>query len=371
MVRDTPPELAFEGALKGKNFHFVVKDCRVYRIEGQAGTMKAVMVARPAFNLISACHAQSLSVEKGAVTAILLEWSFGAGACCSEGGEYRTTDGHVWVQISDNHLEPIQKKALIKKASEGSAQAAFDLGYTFYTELNYSDALHWFDKAAGLGDARMAYEIAILFRDGDIGFRDGKKMISYLQKAAKRGLDLAQMELGTSYLQGTSIEQDVAKATYWYEQAAKTGNAKAQFTLSTLYGERARGFEQASMTADGKIDEMDAALSSDNHKALYWLCQAALQSYGDAQLALGRAYGTGAMGLPVSSKERRFWLQWAADDGLEEAQEELATPWYYGVKTRIKELFEPSVEGCRTPRSTAIPVDSEVSSPQKAEFEVR
>ncbi|MDR6919027.1 hypothetical protein J2X66_005932 [Pseudomonas sp. 3296] len=288
MVRDTPPELTFEGELKGTFVHFVVQGCRIYRIDGQTEGMRAVMVVRPEFNLISACHRQYLNAEKDSVSVILGEWSFGAGACCSEGGKYRTTDGRVWIQISDNNLVPIEKRALIKKAGQGNARAAFDLGYTFYSEQNYANALRWFDEAAGLGDAGIALEIANLCRDGDIGFRDRKKMIFYLQKAAQMGMDLAQMELAASYLQGTDIAHDVKKAKYWYEQAAKTGNAKAQFTLGTLYGESSRGIEQAQMKAYGRINEGDVALVAENHKALYWLCQAIFQYYGEAQLALGK-----------------------------------------------------------------------------------
>ena len=250
-----------------------------------------------------------------------------------------------------------QEMTWIQKAREGDVQAAFNLGYTYYTQQNYSGALRWYGKAAELGNARAAFEIAILYRDGDVGEPDEKIMISYLQQAAKRGLDLAQMELGFSYLQGTGVEQDVMKAMYWYEQAAKQGNAEAQYTLSTLYWTDTRGIEQAAMEADGSMNEMDAAYSSNDRKAAYWLCQAALQHHGQAQFTLSQIYGSGDHNVAVDSKQSRLWLQNAANSGLEEAETELLDvndPWYASFGVWASEFLGRSPENATCPNIAII-----------------
>lgn len=252
-----------------------------------------------------------------------------------------------------------QELVLIEKANRGDANAAFNLGYTYYTQQNYPGAIRWYGKAAELGNARAAFEIAIIYRDGLQGKPDMKKMISYLQQAAKQGLVLAQTELAVSYLQGTGVDKNQQTAMYWYEQAAKQGDAEAQYYLSHLYWNNTQDSQDGFMdsdgqsyrvTADGVTIKIDPRYESNDKKAVYWLCQAAEQNYGDAQLELSQLYGhewgTRSGDIIVNIKQRDLWLQKAADNGVEQAKQELANnmnvPWYTAAEKWAKGLFEPT-----------------------------
>lgn len=240
-----------------------------------------------------------------------------------------------------------QEMALIKKADEGDVAAAFNLGYTYYTQQNYPGAIRWYGRAAELGNDRAAFEIAIIYRDGLLGEPDQKKMIKYLTLATKHGLDLALMELAASHLQGTGVKQDVKTAMYFYEKAAQKGNAEAQFALSKLYWSADRGVEDAFASADGQLDEWDARYSSDDRKAGYWLCQSAQQNYAPAQYALSYAYGFGQGDIPLDQKQRKLWLHKAAANGSEQAQQEIANSsvaWYTAAERWAKKLFETTPE---------------------------
>lgn len=252
-----------------------------------------------------------------------------------------------------------QELVLIEKANKGDASAAFNLGYSYYTQQNYPGAIRWYGKAAELGNARAAFEIAIIYRDGLLGEPDMKKMISYLQQAAKQGLVLAQTELAVSYLQGTGVDKNEQTAMYWYEQAAKQGDAEAQYYLGHLYWKKQDiqiGFMDSDgqsyrVTADGITIKIDPRYESNDKKAVYWLCQAAEHNYGDAQLELSHLYGheyaIGAKSgdIMVNIKQRDLWLQKAADNGVERAKQELANnsvPWYTAAEKWAKDLFEPT-----------------------------
>ncbi|WP_141234468.1 MULTISPECIES: hypothetical protein [unclassified Pseudomonas] len=103
LLRDVPPELAFEGALLGKPVHFVVQDCKVYRINGALKNREALLVVEPEFYpFFTVCDRQFLKAEGAAVTVWLGRMAFGAGGCCATGGTFRTTDGRVWKKISND-----------------------------------------------------------------------------------------------------------------------------------------------------------------------------------------------------------------------------------------------------------------------------
>lgn len=103
LLRDVPPELAFEGALQGKAVHFVVQDCKVYRINGALKNREAFLVVEPeSYPFFTVCDRQFLKAEGAAVTVWLGRMAFGAGGCCATGGTFRTTDGRVWKKISND-----------------------------------------------------------------------------------------------------------------------------------------------------------------------------------------------------------------------------------------------------------------------------
>lgn len=65
---------------------------------------------------------------------------------------------------------------------------------------------------------------------------------------AKRGVVLAQTNLGYMYSLGEGVEQDLEKSAWWFLQAAQSGSTAAQLTVGALafHGE---GVERSSVEA--------------------------------------------------------------------------------------------------------------------------
>lgn len=227
---------------------------------------------------------------------------------------------------------------LFTVANAGDGCAQFNLGFTYYTQQQYSRAEQWYAKAAKQGNTRAAFEIAMMYRD-DLLTNDAQQRQHWLQQAAEQGLDIAQVELALDFLD----EQDHLSAMYWFEQAAAQGRPQAQYLLGEQYWSDLRGVE---MMAEG--DERAMRYSSSDAKALYWTCLAAKQDYPDAQYAMSEAYSIGR-GLPVSRAQRQLWLQKAAANGHEEAKlyaDNSSEPWYSRAESWLQRKTDRSVISC-------------------------
>ncbi len=89
-------------------------------------------------------------------------------------------------------------------------------------------AEHWYRLAADRGDAQSAYWLAILLNEeGDPGQAN-----DFLALAADRNYAPAMYSIGVSYFRGRGVSQDIEKALFFFEKAAKLGNVKAGAELA-------------------------------------------------------------------------------------------------------------------------------------------
>ena len=68
------------------------------------------------------------------------------------------------------------------------------------------------------------------------------------EKAARRGLNAAQVNLGFAYLDGNGVEKNVGKAAHWFYKAASHGLPIAQYVMGGMYAE-GKGVKQDSIEA--------------------------------------------------------------------------------------------------------------------------
>lgn len=135
--------------------------------------------------------------------------------------------------------------------------------------------------------------------------------IGALRLKAERGNVEAQSALAILFVQGRTLTQDYAAATYWFTQAATAGLASAQYNLGIIYS-RGLGVEPNAT------------------QATIWFHSAAEQGYVKAQYALGLAYAQ-ASGVEQNYPEAAAWLQRAAEQADADAQFALATLLEDGV----------------------------------------
>lgn len=113
------------------------------------------------------------------------------------------------------------------------------------------------------------------------------------KKAKSMNAINTDINLGRAYYHGNNVPKDYAKSTYWFNMAAKSGNAVAENDLARAY---AYGY----------------GIKHSNVKASYWYHKSAEQGYAKAEYHLGCAYNYG-YGVKQNYAKANFWLKKAAD----------------------------------------------------------
>lgn len=86
------------------------------------------------------------------------------------------------------------------------------------------------------GDAEAQYTLAHLYLKGKGGVvYDVEEAIKLLERAAKRGHQMAAFDLGSLYLDGTRVRKDSGEALKWFTRSAEMGQIDAQYFLGRAY----------------------------------------------------------------------------------------------------------------------------------------
>jgi len=155
---------------------------------------------------------------------------------------------------------------------QGIAAARFYLGIRYLTgdgvEKDETQAVQWFQKAAGQENADAQYWLGRCYLTGVGVEKDPTQAIQWFQKAADQENADAQFWLGLCYLTGEGVEKDESQAVRWFQKAAEQGHAEAQFNLGECY-------------------RNGVGIESDLTNATEWYRKAAEQGVADAQFDLG------------------------------------------------------------------------------------
>ncbi len=141
--------------------------------------------------------------------------------------------------------------------------------------------------AAKPGHLLAAYDLALLYMEGQLFPQDFTRAAELLRTAAQAGLPEAQYALGTHYKQGRGVAKDMKEATRLWGLAALADNADAQveFGIALFNGDGVTKNEQA---------------------AAVIFRQAALHGNGVAQDRLARILAEGR-GAPKNPVEATKW----------------------------------------------------------------
>ncbi len=197
-----------------------------------------------------------------------------------------------------------------KAASEGNAEAQFQLGFLYElgrgVPKSDAKALEWYQKAAAQGHATAQCNIASMYQAGKGVPKDETKATEWYQKAATQGNARAQFKLGLQYDNGQGVPMNAAKATEWLlkavakgyppnallqnwlQKASKDGRLPREFVQTEFpTGEAAALFNLAVMYDQTQVVPKNEA------KSLWWLHKAATEGNPIAQRKLGRLYANG------------------------------------------------------------------------------
>ncbi|MEP7452231.1 tetratricopeptide repeat protein [Phyllobacterium sp. SB3] len=137
--------------------------------------------------------------------------------------------------------DPAKAKELMKAAANaGNAAAQFNLGQILMQEhpgeTGLDNAYPWFLQAAEKGLPDGEYAVSQILANGTLKVKkDETKARQYLVRAAIKGYDTAQMDLGTWLVEGRGGKRDYKTGFGWMRRAAAGGNVAAQARLAKLY----------------------------------------------------------------------------------------------------------------------------------------
>lgn len=166
----------------------------------------------------------------------------------------------IW-NISDDLTETIGSNALEvfeDSANEGNAKSQCALGTMYYlgkaVAKDWAVAREWLKKAAEQGSAEAQFRLGqTYFMDGESNVsRDYDQALKWFRKSASQGFADAQSAIGFMYKEGKGVVQNYSIAFEWFEKAAEQGNTTGQYNV-------------------GKMYLMGEGVSEDNMKAHIWL----------------------------------------------------------------------------------------------------
>lgn len=180
--------------------------------------------------------------------------------------------------------------------------------------LNPAEAVKWYGLAAEQDVPEAQFQYALMLLDGRYVKKDEKGAFALMQASAEAGNRLAQFNFAQLLVQQDPGDDGLVKAAVYYERAAATGLADAQYAMAQLYANGAGGKPH------------------DDAQARILLTQAARQNYDTAQIDLA-AWMIEGRGGERDLKSGFAWMRRAAQGGNVAAQNRLAKLYMGGIGT--------------------------------------
>lgn len=170
---------------------------------------------------------------------------------------------------------------MAEAADAGHPVAMFNQAHQIVSErptsAGYRKALPLFETAAEFGVGDAFYTLSQIYQGGLAdGIQNPEKARHWLIRAARAGVDTAQVELAISLANGTGGPQDSTLAVTWFTVAANGGNVIAQNRLAHLLSQGIGGkpnpieaakwhiLAQRAGRGDLKLDTFLKSLSKDD-----------------------------------------------------------------------------------------------------------
>jgi tetratricopeptide (TPR) repeat protein len=133
------------------------------------------------------------------------------------------------VKLLDNEFD----KECMKRIKKNDPAAMSHMGRNCIEKGDYETALKYLTKAAELGNAIAYYNLALLYRKGQVVEKDNEKEIHYLEEAAIRGHPVARHDLGCEEAENGRFE----RARKHFIIAVNLGDHSSLSNVKRLYAE--------------------------------------------------------------------------------------------------------------------------------------
>ena len=271
-------------------------------------------------------------------------------------------------------------------ALKGNKYAAYSLGNLYYqgkgTDQDFKEAFRCYEESE---NAYGFYKMAEMLSKGAGVSKDEERASRYYTKALNSFLQMAadseavddnlKYKIGQMYMKGFGTNIDITEAEKWLSDAAKDGNAYAQYALSKIYlsvdppdqdkiKEAIRllhqsadiGNNSTSMYALGKIYLNENYGYIDVDKAIEYF-EKASESNSIASFMLGKIYYDGEYKERDIEKAIKYFTAAAEDNNeyaqyrlgniyLQEKSDELAAVMWYEKAAKAGNAFAKYKLGC-------------------------
>ena len=160
-------------------------------------------------------------------------------------GDREAQFGYAVKLLEGRHVDAdkAEAKRLLKLAAdEGHATAAFNYAQLILDEqptvTGVRTALPYLEQAAAAHVSDSYYALSQIYQSGKLkGYPEEDKALDWMLKAAKAGIDTAQVELGIWLVNGYSGVKDDKAGFGWMQRAALGGNVIARNRLAKMYAQ--------------------------------------------------------------------------------------------------------------------------------------
>ena len=278
-------------------------------------------------------------------------------------------------EYGEYYAEEKEKVVYFKKAAEQNHNdAMYKLGECYCNGIGVSidkaEAYKWYRKAAEQGHAEAQNMVGRYLEEGWANVTKNEiEAVEWYRKAAEQGFDIAQTNLANCLYSGRGVTDNKAEAYKWYRKAAEQGHAYAQTWVGRYLEEGLGGilkdeYEAVEWYRKAAEQGNDAAqydlavcfyngigIAEDKVKAFELFRKVAEQGNSQAQNWVGGYLQEGLGGIDKNEQEAIIWFGKAAEQGLADAQYNLAnclsnSPAYEN-KLQAYQWYKKSAEqGC-------------------------
>ena len=203
-----------------------------------------------------------------------------------------------------------------KPESRDSSNIQFSVGAAYYNKGDYVNAENWWKLSAAQNDPDALWWMYVLNENIK---KDSVAAFEYLKKAVEEKIPIAINDMGGHYLKGNIVEKNIEKAKELFLEAADSGEAIAYTNLGVIYYWKEYGMKNHKLAAE------------------YWKRGADLGD-PDCQYSYGAILKKGH-GVKKDKQAAIHWLKLAAQNGSEEAKEELHK---MGIKVEPESVLDTS-----------------------------
>ena len=196
-----------------------------------------------------------------------------------------------------------EKRALARKYTRQvdtlSVYASFMKGFGYFQQGRYRDAANWYQKAASKGLEDAQHNLGDLYFYGKGVVKNDQLAAQWFREAAEQGLGKSQSFLGYLHEHGIGVNKDYQQSVFWYEKAANQGLANAQYNLGNSYYQ-------------------GIGVRQDFTKAFKWWKKASDQGYAISQFTLAILYQNG-QGVAKNQAMAKKYFGISCSNGYQDA----------------------------------------------------